>query len=79
MRRRGLKQQRPNLSGAMRRRAEGRRCPKCGRKGAIVSLYPDPFFVSACRFGCGWVRAREITADGPLFGSRQRALKPDRT
>jgi ribosomal protein S14 len=46
-------------SKAMKRIAEARRCPKCGRKSAIVREFDEVLFcvVSYCRWkDCNWSR-----------------------
>jgi hypothetical protein len=53
--------ERLNLPGAMRRSAENRTCPKCGRKGAVTKTPGDPLLVGHCRWpDCGWAEARPV-------------------
>lgn len=40
----------PNTVTAARRSAENRRCPKCGRKSALVHLSEPTQFGRACRW-----------------------------
>jgi hypothetical protein len=47
---------RNHISDAMKRLAERRRCPKCGRKGAVVVVWA-PEFQGVLRY-CRWPDCR---------------------
>jgi ribosomal protein S27AE len=53
----GVSKATANTVTAMRRSAEKRRCPQCGRGSALKHYSDDTFFGSYCRWAdCGYKR-----------------------
>lgn len=50
----------PNTVKAMKRSAESRKCPKCGRKSALTFVQDELLYGSVCRWNqCGYERLKE--------------------
>ena len=43
-----------NVGRAMRKQAEAKKCPNCGKKNALKRHRDAVFSVAVCRYGCGY-------------------------